>query len=274
MKQATRTRRGLPRLGLVFALGLFTTGAVAATQGEELVESARGVLEEWVETRRIISKEKRDWALGKELLEDRIELVRREIASLRERVDEAKDSIDDAEEKRVKLVEEKEALKQASAILVEQVAAFEGRTRELLTRLPDPLLEHVKPISQRLPENSEETELGLGERFLNLVGLLNEVDRFNREVKVTTEVRELEDGSTAEVTVLYIGLGQAFYVSASGKAAGTGRIGEDGWVWTPANEAAEAIALAVAIHEGEEAAGFVQLPVGTPSARDEAGDDQ
>jgi FtsZ-binding cell division protein ZapB len=225
------------------------------------VDDVRDVLEKWVETRRVISKERRDWTLGREMVEDRIRLVQREIESLRARIGDAEKSIADADRKRADLVETNEKLKSASSALGHTVGALETRTRELLKRLPDPIRERVKPLSQRIPEKPEETKLSLSERFQNVVGLLNEVNKFNRDVTVTSEVRKLDNGTTVEVTALYVGIGQGYYVTAKGDAAGVGVPSAEGWVWTPANDAAARIAEAIAILKNEKAAEFVRLPV-------------
>lgn len=248
----------------------------AVQEGSADVDSARAALEKWVETRRILSEEERDWALGKELLTERIDLVRNEIEALRERMSAAEGSIADADRKRAERVEENERYKEAAQALAETVARLEGRTRTLLARLPDPIRERVKPLSQRLPvfanqlfaytsdpasEDKPATELSLSERFQNVVGILNEVDKFNREISLTSEVRKLPDGSSAEVTALYVGLGQGYYVGAGGTLAGIGNATDDAWVWTPANEQAAAIGQAVSILKNEAVAAFVKLPL-------------
>jgi FtsZ-binding cell division protein ZapB len=225
------------------------------------VDGVRASLEKWVETRKVISHEKRDWALGREMLNERIDLVQQEIDSLREKIADAEESISDADKKRAGLVEENEALKEAAAGLEEMLTSLELRTRSLLVRLPDPIRERVKPLSQRLPENPGDTKLSFTERFQNVIGILNEVNKFNREISVTSEIRTLADGSTAEVTALYIGIGQGYYVSGDGAVAGMGSVGSEGWEWTPANSAAQEIAKTIAILKNEEIAAFVQLPV-------------
>jgi FtsZ-binding cell division protein ZapB len=276
---------------LIFALGLLASGALsadppaaerkkttAAAAGQDAGESretplpsqqegaagvgqTRTAMEEWVKTRRIISQERRDWALGREMLNERVQLVQREIDSLRTKISEAQESVTEADKKRADLLEENEKFKQASATLNSAAVALETRTKELLKRLPDPIRERVKPLSQRFPEDPEDTKMSLGERFQNVVGILNEVNKFNREITVTSEVRTLPDGTSAEVVTLYVGIGQAYYASANGKVAGTGTASEEGWVWTPANEAAPAIAQAIAILKNEQAASFVRLPI-------------
>jgi len=260
------SRRALALTGLALAAaGLALAGIAAARQdGGEQVAGAREALERWVETRRVLSAEQRDWALGREMLEDRIALVQREIESLRGRIADAEESIADADRKRGELIEANERLQQASSSLTGKAATLEGRTRGLLTRLPDPIRERVKPLSQRLPEDPEATELSLSQRFQNVVGILNEVNKFNREITVTSEVRSLPDGSAAEVAALYVGIGQAYYVSNDGRAAGAGGPGEQGWTWTPAEAAAPEIARAIAILKNEQVAGFVLVPVRMP----------
>ena len=233
------------------------------------VEITRVAIEQWVETRRVIAKEKRDWALGQEMLNDRIRIVSNEIDKLEGRITEAEKSITDADKKKVDLDAENERLKEAAASLDETVLALEKGTLALLVRLPDPIRERVKPLSQRIPDpNVKEgeqkktvREQSLGARFQNIVGVLNEIDKFNREITMTSEVRTLADGSTAEVTALYVGIGQGYYVSANGEAAGVGSSSADGWVWTPANESAAEIAKAIAILKNEQIAEFVRLPI-------------
>jgi len=264
MKNLNDERRMGPLLlGAAVALvSLVSTGAMTA-QGDEDgdVDTTRAALERWVETRRIISQEKRDWALGREVLNDRIDLVQRDIASLQGKIEEAQKGISEADRKRAELAEENDGLAALSKGLAETVAELEASAKELLRRLPDPIRERVQPLSQQLPDDPGETKLGLGDRYANVVGLLNEVNKFQREITVTSEVRTLQDGTTAEVTSLYVGIGQGYYCTADEDAAGIGSATEDGWTWTPANEAAGEIARAIAILQNEQAADFVRLPV-------------
>lgn len=263
--RASKPASGARFLVLLLAVAacLALPGAVFADEGEDddRVEGVRTALEKWVETRRLLSQEKRDWALGREMLDNRIDLVRREIESLRARIKDAEESIAEADKKRTDLVDRNEKLKQASAALVETVEALESRTVELLHRLPDPIRERIKPLSQRIPEESKETKLSLSERFMNIVGILNSVNKFNRDITVTSEVRTLKDGTKAEVTALYVGIGQGYYASADGKSAGVGTATQDGWVWAPADDAAPRITEAIKILKNEEVAGFVRLPI-------------
>ena len=225
------------------------------------IDSTREILERWVETRRVISEEERDWALGKELLESRVDMLRRDIDGVKARIGEAEKSIGETDRKRGELVAQNDALKVASGELAKTAATLESRTKELVRRLPEPIREKVRPLSQRLPDDPAESKLSLSVRFQNVVGILNEVNKFSREIAVTSEVRKLPDGSSAEVTAVYLGIAQGFYVGAGGRIAGFGTATADGWTWTPANEAAPVVSKVVAILKNEAPAEFVPLPL-------------
>jgi hypothetical protein len=254
-------RAALGSLILVCAVTVLSSGAISADKNSDRIDDTRMTLEKWIETRRIISKEKRDLALAKEMLAERIELIRREIDSQNEKIREVKKSIDEIDKKRAGMVKENDQWKNASVALDETLITLETRTRQLIQRLPDPLRARIKPLSQRLPDDHRETELSLAERFQNVVGILNEVDKFNRDILVTSEVRTLSDGTFAEVTALYLGIGQAYYIGVNGTVAGVGFPSEEGWIWKPANDAAARIAQAIAIVKNEHVATYVQLPV-------------
>lgn len=248
--------------GLILSL---TAGVLSATvltpAPSQDVSDARAMLTEWVDVERAISLEKRDWALGKELLTDRIGIVQDEIAATRDEIEAARANIATTEEKFAELAVENDALKVASSSLESRVLALEARTRGLLAKLPPPIVERVSVLSARLPKEGAETKASLGERFQNIVGILNEVNKFHGDVAMFSEVRTLEDGTSAEVSTLYVGISQAFYATSDLKHAGIGRGGKQGWEWLPANEAAPAIAQAIAIFNSEEPAAFVHLPL-------------
>jgi hypothetical protein len=253
--------------GLAIAVGLLSAGALSRQEASvqdasiEKVASARTALEKWVETRRLVSKERRDWALGREILLDQIALREREIAGLRESIGRAEDELESTDEKRAGVEQRAAALRATAASLKERVTGAETRLRALLVRLPEHVLEHLEPITQKLPEDPNTTEVSLSTRYRNVIGILNEINKFQREVSLTSEVRELRDATTAEVAAFYLGIGQGYYVTPQADAAGIGAATASGWAWKPANDAAAAISHAVKILNGEQTAEFVQLPV-------------
>lgn len=240
---------------------IVSSAAISTSKSTNDIENTRANLEKWIETQRVISKEKHDLVVAREMLNERIELVQHEIKSLQDKIEDAKDSIDEADKKRDEMMRENEKLKNASESLTVILVSLEDRVKQLLKRLPDLITERVKPLSQRLPDDTLTTKLSVSERFQNIVGILNEVDKFNRDISVTSEVITLEAGNSVEVTALYIGIGQGYYASANGKIAGIGTASPQGWVWKPANEAANQIGDVIAILKNEKVASFVQLPI-------------
>ena len=259
-RRGATSKRALSALALSFALAGVFLGekAVSAAQDGVEIDTTRASLEKWVETRRIISKERQDWALGKEVLEDRIEIVADEIASLRKRIEESEGDIAEADRKRAELLLQNERLKDASSSLEEAILGLEQRTQALIPRLPQPLQERIKPLSQQLPKGEA---LSLSIRFQNVVGLLNAINKFNTEITHTSEVHDLGWGTSAEVTAMYLGLGQSYYVNADGTSAAVGRPTKEGWEWSPATEQAADIQRAIMILKDEAQPAFVRLPV-------------
>lgn len=247
----------------VLALAALAWGVESASEDNpaDNIDTTRTLIEQWVETQRAISKEKKDWTLGKEMLNERISVVEDEITSLREKIAQTQASISEADKKRAELVQENDKLKTASTTLVDIVTSLESGIQALDRRLPDPIKALIKPLSQRLPKDPNETKLSLSQRFQNVIGILDAVNKFNREITVNSEVRTLSDGTAVEVTALYIGLGQAYYTGRNGTVAGVGRPGANGWQWESADDAADQVTAAIDILKNEKVADFVLLPV-------------
>jgi len=245
----------------IVVAGLAALGAASFAQPDDPLGSTRTALEKWVETRRIMSEERREWALGREILGDRIEAIRGEIAKLGTDEAKAREDITKLDLDRDELVAQNERLKEASAKLGEIIAALEARTLTLLVRLPEPLRDRVRLLSQEIPTEGETSKLSLSQRYQNVIGVLNEVNRFHKEITVTTERRGLGDGTTAEVTTIYVGIAQGFYVGRQGTVAGIGTGTAEGWTWRTANDIAPEVARLVAIVRNEDVAAFVPMPV-------------
>ncbi|AKJ65466.1 DUF3450 family protein [Kiritimatiella glycovorans] len=223
--------------------------------------TARQALDQYVETQRLISEEKQAWREAEQMLHERIELVQEEIESLRKKIGEARSNIGHADEKRRELQDENETLKQATETVRGRIGPLEARVRELVVRLPQPLRDTVKPLSRKIPDNPGDTSLSLSQRYQNVVGLLNEVNKFNRRIVIASEVRPLPDGEQAEVETMYVGLGQAWYANLDGTRGGVGRPGSEGWTWEPVGGLGPEVKEAIAIYRNEKPAVYKPLPV-------------
>lgn len=263
-----------PRWSLFAALALgvpiclVSTGATRGVQGDgatsvpggPTLDETRMVLGKWIETQQIIAKERKEWQQGREILVGRLELVKKEFSTLEEKIAQAQKSVDEAEAKRRELEAQNLQLKATGDQLASAVTTMEGEIRRLFASLPDPTRTKLQPLYQRIPEDPETTHVSIGERFQNVLGILNELNKDNNEITVGYEVRNLADGKPAEVRTMYIGLAQAYYVSAGGEA-GIGRPSQAGWQWEPSKAIAGDVLMAFDILQGKHTPAFVPLPV-------------
>lgn len=262
--RVTRRRRALRGAALAAAL-VAAGGALIARPQEsgDPIGDARAALAQWVETRRQIAKVRSDWAVSRELLEDRVAVVQRQIEQLRAQIAEADVTLAQGGTDRVAQQAEREKHDFAAEKLRGVIGTLEGRVQALLERLPQPLLDRTELVRHRLPADPAKSDASLSDRFATVVAILNEADKFQREITEVNEVRKLPDGSSAEVTTIYLGLGQAFWVTRDGLTGGTGAPGPDGWVWSASPDAPAALAAAVTMlkKKGEVDATYVQLPI-------------
>jgi chromosome segregation ATPase len=252
---------GLPATEALAQEGASGRDVSSAEARAELIERSREALDRWVEARRTISKEQRDWSESRAVLTERIELMEREIAAVRAKISEATKSVEEADKKRRELEEQSDRLKASAQGLGEIAVRLEDGTRRLVKRLPQFAQEGVKLFSQRIPAEGAETKLSLSERFQSTIAVLNNLNKYHREITLTPEIRELPDGRSAEVATVYVGLGQGYYADGNGRFAGIGSATEGEWKWRPANAQAGEIARMIAILKNEQVADFVRLPI-------------
>ena len=138
---------------------------------------------------------------------------------------------------------------------------MEAEIRQLFKRLPDPIKAQAPAALPAHPRGPARTrKVSVAERFQNVIGILNEVNKANNEILVNYEVHTLADGKPSEVKAIYVGLAQAYYVSAQGEA-GIGRPTDDGWKWEPSKAVAADVLMALDILQGKHRPAFVPLPV-------------
>lgn len=238
---------------------MLVSGSAAFVRADDL-DLTKETLSKWVETRRLISEEKEQWELEREVLGDRLDLVRNEKETLSEKIHQTQSLITDADRKREDLVRENDALKNASATLVNRIFTLERSVISLLATLPAPIQDRMKPLSQRIPK-TQETELSLSERYQNVIGIINELNKSANDILVVSEVKQLADGTSAEVQTLYLGFARAYYCTNKGDIAGVGYPISTGWKWEAQNDLAPQVADAIAILKNEKVAAYIPLPV-------------
>ncbi|MCF7954822.1 MAG: DUF3450 domain-containing protein [Phycisphaerae bacterium] len=244
-------------LAMLAAL-IFCSKAESADDNTDKIETTKVALEKYIETQRLISKERLDLKLSREMLNERISLIKDQIKEYREKIAKAQDKITEADKEKGKLSKQEDEFKKSSETLEGVVAKLEDRTKSLLNRLPEPIRDRVKPLSQSMPDGTGKNEQAVLQRFQNVAGILNEINKFNGEITVAVEMRP---ETSVEVSALYIGIGQAYYANTEGTVAGIGVATLDGIEWEPANEYASQILDVIKILENKKVASFVQLPV-------------
>ena len=245
---------------LLFRVALGACLSALYLHAQTNLESTRDVLDQWVQTKQITSKEKSDWRLEKSILADTQKLLSSELKRLEISLEDLKNSATAADADRSKLTAQKEAFAEASAVVESSIQGLEIQMKRIVKTLPTPLIEKIKPLIRRLPEDSAHSKLSLGERVQNIVGILSQADKFNATITQTSESRELDSGKIVEVRTLYWGLAMAYYVDASGAYAGIGHPGEDGWEWPQIEGAGPQIKQLLAVAEGSADIQFVAVP--------------
>lgn len=224
------------------------------------VETERNRIREWIQVEKEISREQAAWASERQILQDRIALLRVERDRLENQIKEAVEGVSELDLQRMRIQEQREELRAVTAAMLHVLREFELMLLELYPQLPGPLKEETVRLFQRIPTDPEATRLTVAERLQAVVGLLNFADRFNTGVQREVEIREV-DGRQLEVETLYFGLAGAFFSDASGQFAGTGHPGNDGWEWISRPESATAIARMIAVFRGTREASFQSVPV-------------
>jgi hypothetical protein len=236
---------------------------VSPAWGEEpapAFDATRSTMSKWVETRQLISKERKDWEQEREILNSRIRLIEGETTALKEKLAQAHSGSSTADEQHRTVIAERDAALGATTHLAERMGELENQVRGLFAQLPETMKERLKPLVDRMPTDPRSAKVTVAERFQNVLGLLTEMNKINSEITVASEVRSLSDGKPSEVHTVYVGLGQAYFVSARGEA-GIGHPTADGWVWVAANDLSRDINQVLDILQNKRSPTFVGLPV-------------
>lgn len=244
-----------PLWGL-FLSAVFLTGHNYAAD----LDDARNVVSEWVSVEKLISEERSGWSAEEAVITDMISLLKGERDSLNERIKSAGEAMSGADEKRIKLVDERSEYVDAMDFLGENIESLEAKIVDLHKRFPPPLQEEVSVSFERIPELGAKTRLTISQRLQTIVVVLSQADKFNGGIQMISEIQDIGEGQ-AEVSILYFGLGGAYFQDEEGKYSGVGYPSSDGWVWEPVPDKAKAISDLFAVYSGSKEAEFVQLPV-------------
>ena len=243
------------------SLAFLAVALPLSLSGQSALDQTRSVLEKWVETRKSIAELRSDWVVEREIIEGSVEAFERELETLEKQLSQVDEGSSQTDKELVDVEAEKKALRLASDELKVSVAKLETRVKALAPGFPSPVVEKIEPLFNRIPENPDDTKLGLSARLQNVVGILNELDKFNGSLTVASELRKTDSGAEVQTRVLYVGLSQAFFIDKTGEFCGYGISSPQGWNWTTQPELAPAISKVIGVYENSEPATFVGLPI-------------
>ncbi|HMP84123.1 MAG TPA: DUF3450 family protein [Verrucomicrobiota bacterium] len=235
--------------------------AGSPVRAESAVNETRSTLEKWVETRQLISKTKSDWQADKDTIEQTIALFERELKSIATQMGNVSTNRTQVDVEREKAQAEQKELQQAAETVKTLVVALETKLLSLAPAFPPPLTEKIQPLLQRIPTGDANTRVSGAERMQTVVGILNEVDKFNAAVTVVSEIQKSPSGAEVQVETIYVGLGQAYFVDKAGDYAGVGIPTANGWQWKEQKDLAGKIQKSLAMYRNAAPAAFVSLPV-------------
>jgi hypothetical protein len=240
---------------------LCTLASSGSPRAETPLAETRSTLEKWVETRQLISKTRSDWQSDKEMLEQTIRLFERELGSVEDQMAKLGTNSTQVAKERAQA----ETLLQTSNAALDRAkqfaSGFEAQLAGLTPRWPVPLQEILKSLLNRIPADPAQTKMPATERIQVIVGILNELDKFNNGVSIFSEKRKNSKGEEVAVETVYVGLGAAYFVDGAGDFAGTGWPGPKGWEWAVKPEVASSVRQVIRIYRNEQPARFVALPV-------------
>jgi len=224
--------------------------AAAAKDDTVSYEKTRETLQKWAETEKRIMEERRDWDEGKALLKGQIELVNGQITELEAKLADARKRKEEALKKKQEMAAEKALILEAATDVNKMADSLEAAVRSAVAMVPEAIAKEkkldilvaqldasAKARAEALKEQAEGREkvIPIASRYQAIVGLIDQVNQVYPLLHKAVETRKLPDGRETNVTVVYVGLGQAYFVNLAGDFAGTGRPGPNGWEWTTNN---------------------------------------
>ncbi|EDY84892.1 hypothetical protein VDG1235_4526 [Verrucomicrobiia bacterium DG1235] len=245
---------------MLIAAGIALAGPAALSAAPQLAET-RSTLKEWVELKKLVSEEKNKWAVEKQTLQESIDLLEDEIDKIQDAIEAYEADATDADKVREDLTRDENELKAASAIVKSSIVDLEVEALELVKYLPSSLQDKLSVVTQRVPKTKREIDAStLSVRVMNIIGILSEIEKFNSQLTVVNEIRDIK-GERVRVDTLYVGLAVAYYVDGTKSEAGYMIPAKDGWKRFEDNTLANDIADAVAMQKREATVRFVDLPI-------------
>ena len=224
------------------------------------------IFKEWITTERLISKESSNWEIEKTALKDLTELLDEEIETIDEKLNSVAKENSSGEEERIKLADQNEDLKSAILPVSETLEKLEAKILSLAPRFPSPLQDDLRSFLNRIPKKDQKqtSSASVSQRLQAVVGALAKIDKFNSSIALDEKLLKVESGEI-KVSVLYFGLGIAYFSDETGTKAGYLLPSDYGWEEFDQPTAGPAILEAISFYNrtAQKQATFVDLPFKT-----------
>jgi hypothetical protein len=252
---------------LVFTSLLIAAPTWAPAQADvevmKQIEATKSVISEYVTVRRDIARVQSDWQSYQESANRRIDLYEREVARLREQIERAEADTTQAEREIARVRAEIATLRSANDIILRALPPIEDRVRELNQYFPKPLKTKIDRLMPQLGKGRQASD-----RMAIVIGILNEVDKFNSEFTYATEDKRLPNGEIRIVDVIYMGLAIGYYADKEGTIGGTLTPAAGGWTTNENTAIAAAVRDAVRFYNNDvKPAELVNLPFAIQSIK-------
>lgn len=225
-------------------------------------DQAREKLEKWIEVHAKIAAEKAAWAEDKEILGATADLLKAEKEALKKEIETLSESNSEADNTRNELLLKRAELKRADDEFAKKVVELEAAVVALGDKLPKPLKNKLETLLVRIPADPENSPISLGQRLVNVLGIMLQTEKFDGTVTYAGAKQKLSDGREVQMDQLYWGLAFAVYVDDGGSVAGFGLPTDSGWDFQERNEIAPQVRRLLDIYEGNtDAIEFVSIPV-------------
>lgn len=231
----------LTRLAILGVSALSAPWAVGQNDTQERINETKQAVSDYVFLRQQIAKTTNEWRVYKDVTERRIAFFQAEIERLTEQIAESEATRSSAQQVIEERRREIDRLQTANNSVLQAMPGLENRLQELSEYFPAPLKRTVAPLVDQLGAPSQAAE-----RMAIVVGILNEVDKFNSDWQDSSE----QVGESL-VNVLYMGLAGGFYANTEGTVGGYLVPAPERWERVEDNSIAQQVAMAVRYYNND-----------------------
>lgn len=217
----------MARIFLVLGLILVLLHSKASAQSRS--DKVQAMIQQWLAIEQQADHLQRDWSQQQIILEQRLQLLNAEKASLKAHLIKHSSHQSEVQKTRVELAQQQNQLEKNQIKMTAALQLTANNIGAMTTQLPQPLAEHwQQTLSKPLAEKSNSEKL---DRYLTL---LKAMDEFNKKI-TRHQTLMLVDGKQILVDQVYLGLSQGWYLSRDNQHAGIGHASSQGWQWQADN---------------------------------------